>query len=207
MGLKLHFPGGELTLGGFAAKFQFAGEGVILNKNSNLHGLPSASSQRSNLSMEPSHEKSQPGVVEQPELTGESLDISDLMRNRNALTRFPGVYRFDDIKTQGSVYCDWNFVIEAAGFLVQGELKTTLDQECVRCLEPCIEPLTLHIEERFVLDSFVDRSEKEKELLSEDFYEVVKEDGELDLKDLAHQWLMLQSENNPLCGRAECHFN
>jgi len=143
----------------------------------------------------------------QPELTGNFLNISDLMHNRNAATRFPGVYLFDDLKTQGPVQCNWDFSPEIAGFSLHGNLDAVLDQECVRCLEPYQVPVQLDIEERYVFDSYVDRSEKEKELQSEDFYEVVKEDGELDLKDLAHQWLVLESENHPLCGRAECRFN
>jgi uncharacterized metal-binding protein YceD (DUF177 family) len=142
----------------------------------------------------------------QPELAGEFLNISELMHNRNALTRFPGVYSYDDIKTDGAVRCDWKFDVEAAGFTAHGVLNATLDQECARCLEAYQVPVSLEIDERFVLDSFVDRSEKEKELSAEDFYEVVKADSELDLKDLAHQWLVLESENHPLCGRAECRF-
>lgn len=150
--------------------------------------------------MESSHE------THPPEMTGETLKIGELRRNRNAATHYAGLYRFDDVKTDGSVFCDWDIALEAAGFVVHGELKATLEQECVRCLEPVVIPVALQIDERFVFDSFVDRSEKEKELLSDDFYEVVDEDGELDLKDLAHQWLVLESENHPLCGRAECQF-
>jgi uncharacterized metal-binding protein YceD (DUF177 family) len=143
----------------------------------------------------------------QPEQTGEFLNISDLMHNRNAVTRFPGAYVYDDLKTEGPVRCDWDFSPEIAGFHVHGQLDAILKLECMRCLEPYQVPVSLEIEERYVFEHYVDRSEKEKELLSEDFYEVVKEDGELDLKDLAHQWLVLESENHPLCGRAECRFS
>jgi uncharacterized metal-binding protein YceD (DUF177 family) len=137
----------------------------------------------------------------------ERLNIPDLMHNRNAVTRFSSDYLYDDLKTEGPVHCKWSFSPEIAGFSVFGHVAATLTRECVRCLEPYHVPVQVEIEERYVFDRFVARSEKEKELQSEDFYEVIKEDGELDLKDLAHQWLVLESENHSLCGRAECHFN
>lgn len=139
--------------------------------------------------------------------TGERVKISEIMHNRNAVTRFPGAYHYEDIKTEGPVACHWSLSPEVAGFSVHGDLSATVVLECMRCLEPYQVPVNLEIDERYVLDSYVDRSEKEKELQSEDFYEVVKEDSELDLKDLAHQWLVMESENHPLCGREECRFS
>ena len=139
-------------------------------------------------------------------LQNETVKIGDLRRNRNAPTHYEGIYRYEDLKTDGPVVCDWSLALETAGFVVHGSLQATVELECVRCLSPVVSPVVLQIDERFVFDSFVDRSEKEKELLSDDFYEVVDEEGELDLKDLAHQWLLLESDSHPLCGRAECQF-
>ncbi len=160
--------------------------------------------------MEASSESPSPEVLADGALAevlqNEIVKIGDLRRNRNAPTHYEGIYRYEDLKTIGPVVCDWSLALEAAGFVVHGNLQANVELECVRCLAPVVIPVALQIDERFVFDSFVDRSEKEKELLSDDFYEVVDEEGELDLKDLAHQWLLLESENHPLCGRAECQF-
>jgi len=141
------------------------------------------------------------------EVRNERLNIPDLMHNRKAVTRFSADYRYDDLKTEGPVHCNWSFSPEIAGFSVFGDINATLTQECARCLEPYHVPVQVEIKERYVFDRFVERAEKEKELQSEDFYEVINEDGELDLKDLAHQWLVLESENHSLCGQAECRFS
>ena len=138
--------------------------------------------------------------------TYERLNIPDLMHNRNAVTRFSADYRYDDLKTEGLAHCNWSFSPEVAGFSIFGDITATLTLECVRCLEPYNVPVQVEIDERYAFERFVERSEKEKELQSEDFYEVISEEGKLDLKDLAHQWLVLESENHSLCGRAECHF-
>jgi uncharacterized metal-binding protein YceD (DUF177 family) len=78
--------------------------------------------------------------------------------------------------------------------------------ECARCLELFPVPVSLELNEHYVFDRFVDPYEKEKELSAEDFYEVVSEEGDLDLSDLAHQFLILEVEEHSLCGRMECHF-
>ena len=142
----------------------------------------------------------------QPEMVGERLKVGEIRRSRNVPLRFTGQYFFDDLKTEGPAVCDWDIQLEATGFVVYGKLVANVVQECARCLEPFTTPVSVNIEEHYVFQHFVDYQEREKELLSEDFYEVVSEDGELDLKDLAHQWLVLESENHPACGRAECRF-
>ena len=78
--------------------------------------------------------------------------------------------------------------------------------ECARCLEPYPVPVDLRIDERFVYEDSLASREKERELQSDDFYETLDEAGELDLKDLAHQFLILESLNHPNCQRPECRF-
>ena len=140
------------------------------------------------------------------EQSGERLKISDVVRNPKGVTRFQGNYTFEDPKTEGAITCDWQVQPEAAGLSIHGNLKGAMALECGRCLEPYRVPVDLKIDERYVFDRFVERHEKEKELQSDDFFEVVDEEGELDLKDLVHQFLILEAENQLACGRPECRF-
>jgi uncharacterized metal-binding protein YceD (DUF177 family) len=150
--------------------------------------------------MEPSHDLS--GT----EVAGARVKISDVVRNPNAVTRLHGDYTFEDLKTEGTVACDWQLKPETAGLSVHGTVHGTLLLECARCLEAFPVPVDLELDERYVFDRFVDPYEKEKELSAEDFFEVVSEEGDLDLRDLAHQFLILEADEHSLCGRMECRF-
>lgn len=150
--------------------------------------------------MDPSHDRS--GT----EVAGKCVKISDVVRNPNLITRQHGDYTYEDLKTSGPVSCDWQLKPETAGLSVHGTVRGTMLLECARCLEPFPVPVSLELDERYVFDRFVDPYEKEKELSAEDFYEVVSEEGELDLSDLAHQFLILEAEDHSLCERMECSF-
>jgi len=136
----------------------------------------------------------------------ERVKVSDVVRNPKAFSNLQGSYTFEDLKTEGPLACEWSIQPETTGLNIRGHLKGTMELECVRCLEPFPVPVNVELDEHYVFDRYVDTSEKEKELQSEDFYEVVNEEGHLDLKDLAHQFLILEAENQPACGRSECRF-
>jgi uncharacterized metal-binding protein YceD (DUF177 family) len=141
-----------------------------------------------------------------PQEPVEKIKISDI-RHRSSALRFQERYRFEDLQTGGGVSCDWEIKPETAGFSVLGKLHGEVNLECVRCLAGYTVPIDLEINERYVYDSYVDPYEREKELQADDFFEVANEDGELDLKDLVHQFLILESENQSTCGRSECDFS
>jgi uncharacterized metal-binding protein YceD (DUF177 family) len=150
--------------------------------------------------MEPFQEISTPGS------TTERVKVSDIVRDQNAVSRFHGDYQFEDLRTDGPVSTEWQAQPETAGLRVQGSVHGALVLDCARCLEPYEVSVDLQIDEHYVFASYVDPYEKEKELSSEDFFEVVNEEGELDLKDLAHQFLVMEAENHSTCGRVECSF-
>lgn len=144
--------------------------------------------------------------ISKPQQANERVKVADVVRNPKAFSKIQGHYTYDDLKTQGPIDCDWSVQPEATGLSIYGKIQGTMELECVRCLEPYPVPVDMEIDERYVFDKYVDSYEKEKELQSEDFYEVVNEEGYLDLKDLAHQFLILEAENQPACGREECRF-
>lgn len=136
----------------------------------------------------------------------ERVKVLDVSRQKHPVTDLQGQYHFADIKTDGSVQCHWRFHKEHVGLTVSGEIKGSLILECARCLEPYQVPFDLQVDERFVFEESLTSKDKERELQSDDFYEVLDEEGELDLKDLAQQFLILESLNHPNCERPECRF-
>lgn len=146
-----------------------------------------------------------PRETSTPQQSVDTVKVSDI-RSSQTIGRFAGRYRFEDLKTEGEVAANWEIRPETAGFSVRGDVHGVLDLECARCLGAYTVPVDVQINERYVYDSYVDPYGREKELQAEDFFEVAEEAGALDLKDLAYQFLMLESENHAVCGRAECGF-
>lgn len=136
----------------------------------------------------------------------ERLKVVEITRGKNPVTRLVGRYEFDDLKTDGPVACTWRLQSEPVSLTVYGQVQGVMRLECVRCLEPYALPVALEVQERYVFQDSLAGREKERELQSADFYEVVDEEGELDLKDLAHQFLILESLEHPNCERPECGF-
>ncbi|WP_373532264.1 DUF177 domain-containing protein [Vampirovibrio sp.] len=136
----------------------------------------------------------------------ERLKVVAATRGTNPITRVEGNYEFENLKTEGPVSCHWRFQSELVGLTVRGQVNGVMKLECARCLEPYEVPVNLEVHERYVFESSLTRQDKERELQSDDFYEVVDEEGELDLKDLAFQFLTLESLSHPYCERPECGF-
>lgn len=145
-----------------------------------------------------------PHEAASPEQSVERLKVVAVTRGKNPTTRLSGSYEFEDLKTEGPVTCHWRFQPELVGLSVYGDVQGVVTQECARCLEPYQVLLKLDIQERYVFADSLEQAEKERELQADDFYEVLDEEGELDLKDLAHQFLILELANYPNCERPNC---
>lgn len=136
----------------------------------------------------------------------ERIRVVDVTRGMNPTKQVLGHYEFDDLKTTGPIDCNWRLQAEPVGLSVRGEINGVMVLECARCLDSYDLPLNLKIQERYVFNDSLESSDKERELHDDDFYETVDEEGELDLKDLAHQFLILESAEHPNCERPECRF-
>lgn len=137
----------------------------------------------------------------------DTLGVKAFLNSRTPVLKLHGSYTFDDLKTVEPVSCDWEVRQEVAGLSVRGHLSGVVTLECARCLEPFDIPVEVDLDERYVLDRYVETTERERELQAEDFYEVVEEEGELDLKDLAHQFLVMETAELTTCGRPDCHVH
>lgn len=152
----------------------------------------------------------QPRPEPSPENTApsaETLAVKTFLNSRTPVLRLQGRYTFDDVTTAESISCTWEIRQEAVGLSVRGHVRGVVTLECARCLEPFDVPVDVALDERYVLNRYVEATEREKELQAEDFFEVVDEEGELDLKDLAHQFLILETTGQTTCGRPECHIH
>ncbi|MDY6907679.1 MAG: DUF177 domain-containing protein [Chloroflexota bacterium] len=76
------------------------------------------------------------------------------------------------------------------GIFASGRLKTSASVSCSRCLEPFDLPLTLVIEEEFVVSPSASRDEEEF---------VIDESKEIDLGEPVRQSLLLALPMKPLC--------
>ncbi|HEY9746845.1 MAG TPA: YceD family protein [Oculatellaceae cyanobacterium] len=132
------------------------------------------------------------------------LRIKPFLNSRTSVLRLEDQYVYEDLKTDGPVICEWEIRQETAGLRVHGHVSGTVMLECARCLEEFPVPVAVALDERYVLERYVDTTERERELQAEDFFETIREDGELDLQDLAHQFLILETAEHSVCGRAEC---
>ena len=140
----------------------------------------------------------------------DTLKVMDVLHARTSPNqeglRFEGHYRFDDLQTEGDAICAWRIRPEGVGLSIKGHLTARVEMECVRCLARYTVPMDLEIDEKYVFDDYIDHSERERELTSEDFFEVIDQQGELDLKDLVHQLLILESASHETCGGEHCHY-
>lgn len=98
------------------------------------------------------------------------------------------------------------------GVKVTGNVKTLLKLACQTCLRPYFQSLSVDLDELFVpyndfaavyQDGTPRQYEREKELLKDDFYEELGDDGDIDISDVVYQAVTLASPVFCRCGN-EC---
>jgi uncharacterized protein len=75
------------------------------------------------------------------------------------------------------------------GLLLQGEFKAEMELECVRCLDPFIQPLSWSFTDLFAFDR---RNMTDSGLL-------VPEEGQIDLEPLLREYALLEIPISPVC--------
>ena len=91
------------------------------------------------------------------------------------------------------------------GVTVTGRLKTLLKLNCHVCLRPYFQTLNVEVDEQFAASVPGKESDhpRERELNKDDFYELLPEDGVLDITDIVYQAVTLASPVFCRCG-TEC---
>ena len=135
-------------------------------------------------------------------VSGETVKVSDLLKSPRKDTELDGTYEYDDFK--GEAKCHWRLHVAPAGIDVRGTLRAEVELECGRCLSPFIVPVDADIDERLVFSRFIEPASREQEMRFSDYAEVIDEDSTLDLKDLAHQYLIMELSGEIFCDSDAC---
>lgn len=115
-------------------------------------------------------------------------------------------YTFPDIQSRGPFNCSATIRTRATGLDVAGAISGEAELPCDRCLTLMRVPVTLTFDERFVFFHDIEYGERDRERMIDDFYEEVDAEGELDLKDLMRQLILLDLAQPHICGQPNCDF-
>lgn len=88
------------------------------------------------------------------------------------------------------------------GIRLRGAVQTLLKLSCHVCLRPYFHALAVDIDEQFAYsdDPHGENAPRERELLRDDFFEQLPEDGHLDIDDVVYQAVTLASPVFCRCG-------
>lgn len=89
-----------------------------------------------------------------------------------------------------------------AAYRVAGTVRTTLELDCGRCLEPFPLPVESPFELRYVPRAEAAAAEPEREIAEDDLSTAFYADGVLDLMDLMREQFQLALPMKPLCAQS-----
>jgi uncharacterized metal-binding protein YceD (DUF177 family) len=138
-------------------------------------------------------------------IDGNTLKVATLIHSGSE-HRHKCTYEMEEVPTNGPISCSWLIYPDSTGISLKCNVKALLKLNCTRCLEPFEVPIALELSESLMLSRFNEATGKEKELLGDDFFETVDENGTLDLKDFVRQFLVMETENHDYCDREDCSF-
>lgn len=129
----------------------------------------------------------------------------DLSRIRTAHERFEQVYRPDQLVAEGDAFrvaapVDLAFDIykDKEQFRLVGQVRTTLELPCSRCLEPFTWPIDSSFDLRYQPHA-VNTGEGEREIEEDDLTTAFYENETIDLGQLMREQFYLSVPMKPLC--------
>lgn len=132
------------------------------------------------------------------------LDVASVLRG-DAQAQRTSVYQYDEVPSEEPFRCSWHIERRAGGIAIEGHLVGDLLLTCDACQQTFLQPIALGIDELYVLSGYDNQAAgREKELQSDDFYEVIDSNGHIDLKDLGYQYLVMESSHYPECQNPPC---
>jgi len=130
--------------------------------------------------------------------------LLDLSKIRTAHERYEKVYTADAFKTQVEyriaepVSLAFDIFKDKEQFRLVGDVKTTLELPCSRCLEPFRWPVDSHFDLRYQPKSH-NTGEGEYEIEEDDLTTAFYENDEIDLAQLMEEQFYLSLPMKPLC--------
>ncbi len=137
-----------------------------------------------------------------------SLKLPELLKKRETPLAIEGTYQYDELPSREGVRSALTvYLCDVSGFRLKGTIQAELDLECDSCLGKFQKKIAIELDEQYV---FQDKSQREyrrnggQEIQLNDFYEEIDAEGELDLKDLVRQMLLLETSAKQVCGMEKC---
>ena len=128
----------------------------------------------------------------------------DLAKIRTAQERFERVYQADqlpaeqDFRIVGPVSLAFDIFKDKQTFRLVGDVKTTLELPCSRCLEPMTVPVNAEFDLRYQPHS-TNTGEGEREIEEDDLTTAFYQNDEIDLGQLMREQFYLALPMKPLC--------
>ncbi len=141
----------------------------------------------------------------------ESLSISEIML-KSQIAKTPltieGQYQYEELPSQGNIQSALTLYLnDVSGLRLTGKINGKLDLECDSCLAKFQKEISIDLDEQYVFRNKITTEygkSGNQEIQINDFYEEIDEEGELDLKDLVRQMLLLEISEKQVCGVEKC---
>jgi uncharacterized protein len=134
--------------------------------------------------------------------------VLNLKRIRTAQERFDQTYQPGEFKSDPAVYrvvepvtLAFDIFKDKDLFRLAGSVKTTLELNCSRCLDPLSVPVDAAFDLRYHPRTTAVTAE-EVEIEEDDLTDAFYESDQIDLEQLVHEQLLLAVPMKPLCGAA-----
>lgn len=134
-----------------------------------------------------------------------SLSVWELWNAREDNWSLPASLSFNEQEWEVSTVGKLHLYRKSTGFLLKGTIDYSITLPCDYCGEPILKTLTLAVNERFVLDRYMEGDLiKEREISEDDFFEVLESKGQLNLLEILRQLLITEFRPPYLCEREVC---
>jgi uncharacterized protein len=136
--------------------------------------------------------------------------LLDLSKIRTAHERYDKTYPAEafvaeraDFRVAEPVTLGFDIYKDKDQFHIVGDVKTTLELSCSRCLEPFALPVDSHFDLRYQPHA-QNTGEGEREIEEDDLTTAFYEDEQIDLRQLMDEQFYLSLPMKPLCG-SDCN--
>jgi uncharacterized metal-binding protein YceD (DUF177 family) len=139
-------------------------------------------------------------------MLNEVLPVQEVVNSPHGTVSFSAEYTYEDLPLLSPVNVTVHAKLGAMGIHLKGTIQADLEEPCDRCLELYHRFCKQSFEELFVFDTLLEAPKRgEFELHSDDFYDTVDPEAEIDVRDLISQHLIIFLSHDRICNTQACH--
>jgi len=134
----------------------------------------------------------------------------DLTRYRQPVSHFGRTFQFDEVRGESDAYriaapveLEFDIHKDKDRFRLVGRVRTELELECSRCVEPYRFPIDAEFDQRYLPSSQASTTDAEREVEEDDLETSYYTDDQIDLSELMREQFYLALPMKPLC-REDC---